>query len=288
MPPILVRKKYGYTASASKGSNRAIASSKADWGAVRDGSFIVMSGDDIFYKIIGKKKFVFQKNVDVISNTQLKIEGAVGAMIGVDDDIEVHFNEHNVISAEIHDAGEGYEIDDILTLEGGICKYNSIDQIDVPAQVKVTEVNEEGGVLSLELVTEGIYSVAPEDFCDVKSDLGTGATLDISSRVSDVVSVEGRTISQLEINENDTIIHLNHPLPPRNLTAAIKVNKWELTLSTEYAGEDKISVNYEIIKDFTPFCNLPLIHGQLSSSHILYNEAMAILDKRLKDIEDKL
>jgi len=288
MPPILVRKKYGYTASASKGSNKVIACSKADWGVVRDGSFIVLSGDDLFYKVTGKNKFVFQKDVTVLNSTQLKIEELVGAMVGVDDEIEFSFGEYNITGAEIDNPGEGYQVDDVLSPEGGVCKYNSIDQIDVPALLKVKEVGEDGKILSLEILSQGIYSLLPEDNCSTSSDLGQGATLNLTSKMSDIISIEGRTVTELEVADDGVTLHLNHPLPPRILNGKIKAEKWELVLNTEYTGEDKASVDYEIIKDFTPFCDLPLIHGSLASSHILYNESMAIIDQRLKDIEDKL
>lgn len=288
MPPVLVRKKYGYTASASKGSNRVIACSKANWEVVKDGSFIVLDKDDMFYKVLGKKKFIFQKEVSVLNSTQLKFDGLAGAMIGLDDDIELMSEEYNVNSVSVDVAGEGYEVGDLLTLEGGVCKYNSIDQIDTPSQVTVKTVGSSGEVLSVELSQKGVYSSAPEGPCSTTSSLGSGATLNVTIVTADTVSVEGRTVIEVEQDNNNTILHLNHPLPPRLVKGKIKADKWELIINSEYTGADKRSVPYEIIKDFTPFNDIPLIHGDLASSHILYNEAMAIIDQRLKDIEDKL
>jgi hypothetical protein len=287
MPPVLVRKKYGYTASASKGSNRVIACSKANWEVVKDGSFIVLDKDDGFYKVLGKKKFIFQKEVLILNSTQLKFDGLAGAMIGLDDDIELMSEEYNVNSVSVDAAGEGYGVGDLLSLEGGVCKYNSIDQIDTPAQAVVKTVNASGGVLSIELSQAGIYSSAPESPSSTSSSSGSGATLNAATITADTVAIEGRTVIEVESDNDNTILHLNHPLPPRLVSGKIKVEKWELTLNSEYTGADKRSVPYEIIKDFTPFNNIPLIHGDLGSSHILYNEAMAIIDQRLKDLENK-
>ena len=76
MPPIMLRKKYGYTISATKGSNKIIACSKADWSPVKTGSFIVVGNDDHFYKIVDKNQFSFSKEVFVLpSSDQLKVNG---------------------------------------------------------------------------------------------------------------------------------------------------------------------------------------------------------------------
>ena len=284
MAPIAVNKKYGYTASIISGSNSVIACSKADWSAVRDGSFIIMTGDANFYKVVSKKRFIYEKTANVLNSTQLKVNESVGAMISSDDDISFAFKDYTVTAVSISSGGEGYQVGDILRPDSGTHKYNSIDQIDTPAQVKVLEVSGAGEILSVELLSGGLYSEAPDSECGSVSDLGSGALLNVTSEASDTSSIEDRTVVSVEFKDNYTILHLNHPLPPRLNEGNIKVEKWNLTLDKEYVGQSKYSAAYEIIKDFTPHCNLPLMQGGFN--HIMFNEAMALIDQKLKDLEN--
>jgi len=287
MPPITINKKYGYTASVLNDSNKVIACSKADWNAVRDGSFIIMNADTNFYKVIGKKKFIYQKEAVVLNSLQIKINEPVGAMISVDDDISFAYSEYSLIDVSVKDSGEGYQVGDVLRPEGGTYKYNSIDQIDSPAQIEVESVGDGGNILSAKLINGGLYSTPPTDVCPVASDLGSGATFNVTSKVSDITSIEDRTVESVDFESDHAVLHLNHPLPPRLTAGNIKVEKWELTLDNNYSNQSKYSTAYEIIKDFTPHNNIPLMRKDLSAGYLMYNEAMAIIDQRLKDLEDK-
>ena len=283
--PIKVNKKYGFTASVNEGSNKVIACSKANWEPVRINSFILLDKDDTFYRVIGKRKFIYEKDVNVLNSSQLKINENLGTMVSIDDDLSFMYAEHSIVSASVTSGGEGYQVGDVITPEGGVCKYNSIDQIDVPAQILVKEVDGNGSVTSIELVNGGIYSSPPANECNGNSNLGAGITLSIQSEMSDVTSVEERSVSSIDYNSESTVLHLNHNLPPRIQDGKIRVEKWELTIDANYSGQSKYSANYDIIKDFTPHNDIPLIHGDLASSHVVYNEAMAIIDQRLKDLE---
>ena len=283
--PIKVNKKYGFTASVNEGSNKVIACSKANWEPVRTGSFILLDKDEIFYRVIDKRKFIYQKDVTVLNTSQLKVNENLGTMVSIDDDISFIYAEYSVTSVSILQGGEGYQVGDVITPEGGVCKYNSIDQIDVPAQIEVTEVNSDGEVLAVDLVNGGLYSTPPAEECGGNSNLGNGVMLSIESSVSDLNSVEERTVSSVDYNNDSTVLHLNHNLPPRIQSGKIRVEKWELTIDANYIGQSKYSANYSIVKDFTPHNNIPLIHGDITSGHVVFNEAMAITDQRLKDLE---
>lgn len=283
-----VRKKYGYTLCATKGSNKVVACSKANWDIVRDGSFILIGADNMFYKVMGKNKFAYEKEVDILNDTQLKINEPIGPMLSVDDDVALYYHEYIVDSVEIDEAGEGYEVGDTLTLESGTPKYNSIDETDELAQVKVTEISGNGNVSSIELLVNGKYNVAPDEVCSTTSNLGTGARMRIVTKKSDATNIEERTISQIDREEQSAVIHLNHNLPPRLHSGKIKVTKWELILNTDYIGDSKNSVDYDIVKDFTPYNNLPLINADFNGNHLVYNEAISIIDQKIKDIEARL
>ena len=104
----------------------------------------------------------------------------------------------------------------------------------------------------------------------------------------DITIPEERTVSSIEHKEDHTIIRLSHPLPPHTTSGTITVKKWEAILDSEYLGDSRNDASYEIVKDFTPNLDLPLIKGEIISSSLLYNESMVILDKKIQEIEGKL
>tara|TARA_Y100000310_G_scaffold343188_2_gene449710 strand:+ start:717 stop:1592 length:876 start_codon:yes stop_codon:yes gene_type:complete len=289
MPPIMKRKKYGYTVSTTQGFNKVTACAKAAWGTLKNGSFIAIDDDDVFYRVINKNKFLYAKNVEVIDGgNKLKINENIGSMLGSDDDLTFTNKEYKITTASISEGGAGYLEGDVLRVEGGVCKYNSLDEIDYPLKLTVTEVDENGSILALELTDGGLYYVTPESSCSTLSGSGSDAVVSLTSELLDVSTIEGRAIIMVELFDDHTIVYLNHALPPRMVSGEIKVEKWELTLDNEYTNENKVNVPYEVIKDFTPNYDLPLIYGNLSSSHLLYNEAMTLIDQKLKALEDRL
>ncbi len=288
MPPVTVRKKYGYTVSTLQGHNKVVACAKAEWSNIRGNSFIIIDGDKYFYSILDKKKFVYKKSCEILDNNKLKINENTGLNLGIDDEISLRYESYKVDSVEVNDGGSGYAVDDVISPLGGIYKYNSVDNIDSPAKVKVTKVNDSGKILSTSLLDKGEYVLAPHDECDAQFGSGDGASLSLSSSSSDIMLVEERSVVDIERAEGYTILHLNASLPPRLQEGEIQVDKWELTLDKDYVAESKFNAGYDIIKDFTPNTQLPLLYGDIVSNHLLYNEAMSIIDKRIKDIEDKL
>ena len=287
--PIMIRKKYGYTVSSTKGSNKVVACAKVNWGALREGSFISISGDSVFYKIANKRKFLYTKQVKVSNDgNRLIIDHNIGNMLGSDDEVSFTNKEYKIKSASVSNGGSGYQVDDILRIDGGTPKLNPAQDIDNAALLRVAEVDENGSILSLELSNEGVYYIAPESSCNALSGSGTSAVVVIEAELLDSSPIEARSVTIVELSSDQTVIHLNHALPPDLSEGEIKTEKWELTLDSEYVGESKFNVAYEVVKDFTPNYDLPLIYGDLASSHLLYNEAMALIDKRFKDIEDRL
>ena len=288
MPPVMIRKKYGHTASAIKGNNKITACSKVDFSTINSGNFIMLMGDDVFYKIINKEKFVYAQDAAVIEANKIQVNENALMHLNVDDDIDISYKNYEVTEASVNQGGEGYEQGDLISVDGGVCKYNSIDEIDIPVKLSVEEVDSDGGIVSVNLVNKGLYSEPPSDESDVSSGSGSGASLSLTTKLLSTSVVESRGISSIELDGDKSVITINHAVAPRVKEISIRVEKWQLTLASAYAGQqDKLNVPYDIIKDFTPHCNLPLINSNMATNHLVYNEAMAIIDQRLKDLEDK-
>jgi len=99
--------------------------------------------------------------------------------------------------------------------------------------------------------------------------------------------MEERVVKSIVNKGHDTIITLDHPLPQNFVMGKASVNKWELLLNINYCGEDNLNCAFTVCKDFTPNCNLPLMHVGAVTNESAYNEAMSILDARVKALEDK-
>ena len=288
MPPIMIRKKYGHTVSVLQGSNKVIACSKADWLPLKTGGFIIISGDDEFYKISHKEKFIFSKEALAEDRSKLIINENIGPSLSINDDISFVHKEYQVTEVEILNGGSNYAEGDVIKSSSGVCKYNSLDEIDVPATFVVDSVDESGSIQSVSIQSNGVYNIAPNEQSDAVSGSGSEAKLNITSSLLNNRPVEDRTISGIELLSDRTLIILNHPLPPRVMDGELKADKWEVTLHTNYMSESKYNVDYDIVKDFTPNYDLPLLRGDLASNHLLHNEAMSIIDKKFKEIEEKL
>jgi len=60
---------------------------------------------------------------------------------------------------------------------------------------------------------------------------------------------------------------------------------WEVTLSTNYAGETDAAATYSIVVDYTPYYDLPLLNRGDLSAHTLITRAFMRLDAIIHEIE---
>ena len=284
----MIKKQYGYTASVVTGTNKVVACSRANWSPIRVGSFIIFNGDDAFYKVSDKRKFTVEKVATASSSDTLEIGGNVGTLINTDDDITITYDEWEASTCSVTDGGAGYSVGDFLKPQGGVCKYNAFDEIDAPTILEVTEVDGNGAVVSVSINSKGVYLETPDAQSDALHGTGNDCVLDLTYEQKNDKSSENRSVSGVELTSDKTIISLNNALPPRIKNVTIRAEKWELSLAINYTKPSKFNSAYEIVKDFTPNCDLPLMYSNFSSNYLTYNESMSILDQRIKDLENKL
>jgi hypothetical protein len=288
MPPIMMNKKYGHTVSVIQGTNKIVACSKSDWSMVKEGSFIVIDQDENYYKVSEKRQFSLNKEVVLLNSTRLKTTGHTGTDLSLDDSISFVNNEYFISNVVVSEGGKNYAKGQVLTLDGGVCKFNTIDGIDVPAEFEVEEVGEDGEVTDIKIKNAGIYVELSTQIYKCTGGTGEGVELSINSSLSDNRSLEERTITDIQYKDGYTEIHINQALPPKTKSGNISVKKWEILLDSEYLSHSKYNAAYEIIKDFTPHLKMPIIRGDLSSGHLLYNESITLLDKKIKELEEKI
>jgi hypothetical protein len=288
---VMIRKKFGYTVSVVNGSKRITACSKADWIPIKDGSFIIIDGDNEYYRLSHKKQFLYVKEARVDSANKLVIDGiAESGSISANDSLEFTANEYQITKVDVADGGTDYVVGDIISCAGPLSKLNSSDDTQEHARVEVKSITENGSIESIELISNGTYIAASEegDIFNIKDGSGSGASLSSRYTLSANKPIEERSISGIERKDNKTIIYLSYPLPISMISGNVSVKKWEAVLDSPYLGVTKAGASYEIIKDFTPNLDLPLIKGELASTPLLYNESMVLIDKKIKELEEQI
>ena len=102
-------------------------------------------------------------------------------------------------------------------------------------------------------------------------------------------SIEERSVKSIRIDgeNNKTHLELNNSLPPKLIKGKISINKWEILLNINHPGENRINTTYQVIRDFTPNLNIPLMKGNISKNEAVYNEAISKIDEAIKKLYDK-
>ena len=282
-------KQFGYTASILKNSNRLVASSQADWGTLRNGSYVILEGDEHFYTVIGKNKFFYIKDVTVASPAELVIDDNVGINVTMNDVIAFSYKKYEVDSVSIAAAGKSYKQGDLLRPEGGVCSYSAIDDIDTPTELEVAEVGAQGEIKALTIKSKGVYIEAPAERTRLVSGAGDSAEVVLNVTLLDSRSIEERSVKSIRIDgeNNKTHLELNNSLPPKLIKGKISINKWEILLNINHPGENRINTTYQVIRDFTPNLNIPLMKGNISKNEAVYNEAISKIDEAIKKLYDK-
>ena len=157
------RKNFGYTASIVKDTNRLIASSQANWAALPIGSYIIFDDEEDFYKVSDKETFFLIKSFEKVEDDRILIDENLGVKINLNDSLKLTFKQYEAIDVKIKKSGSGFKVGDILTVKGGVCKKDLFNDLMLFCELKVTEVDEDGGIEQLSVASKGAYLEAPED-----------------------------------------------------------------------------------------------------------------------------
>ena len=280
---MVTRKYFGYTASILKGSNRLIASSQANWAGLPTGSFVMFDDDEDFHKVVDKESFFLIKDFEKIEDDQILIKENVGVKLSLNDRIKLTFKEYELSDVTINNSGSGFRVGDILSVKGGSCKKDLINDLTVPSDLKVTKVDKKGAIKEVQVNTKGLYLNSPDSI-----QIFGSAELELNFSASEKRAIEDRSIANILYSDDQTVLVLNQGLPPNLGNGKLSVEKWELILSNEYSKETKINATYKVLTEFTPHLNLPLLRSDLSKNEAVLNQALMTIDKEIKDLKDKL
>jgi hypothetical protein len=276
-------------ASILSNTNKIVSSSEDHWSSIKEGSFVHFSDESTFY-VVGKINPLFYiKDAAVTERKKLTVNEDVGINLGVGDFLSITYKEYELMTVLGPDLpGSGYKAGDVISLEGGHLSIDKNTGMTQPATFVVTQVNIDGGILQIRLEKRGKYIIAPAEKVAIVGGSGNGATFLVKYKTCDDRSIVDRGIISLERFPGKTVLTLDSFIPEGVQEVKLSVNKWEMLLTSNYAGETKINARYKVTSDFTPYLNIPLLIKNNASAEAIYNHAVTVIDKKLKDLDDRI
>lgn len=281
-------KLIGNIGSIKKDSNRLVSSTYSDWSPVREGTFIKFNDDFHFYTVSHTEKKIFLKDFVTIQPNIIQINENCGINIGVGDSLNISFKEYELNNYKIISSGKGYRIGDQLTLDGGVASLNVINNTLNTSIVIVTKVGSEGQINEVSVSNKGKYLTIPNPNTALKGGSGSGSSIEVSFKLTDHRTFTERDVQNVEFKNSETILYLVYPLPPGTKEGKLSIEKWEIILSSNYLGETNTNEVFEIIRDFTPYYKIPLLTPNSKNQELTFNNSMAILDKKIAELEEKI
>jgi len=282
-------KQLDYVASIIKGTNRAIGESENDWVTVRPGSYLKFENDHGHYVVASSNEFFYIKDFTCDDLVRIRLEENVGGNLTRSDVVKITYKEYELkLLINIINKGSGFCLEDNVLLPGEL-SVDINDNLTDPCHLVVTEINEEGGVEKLEVVSKGKYLTQPDSEILTVSD-AKGVNLKIKAEYQEKpqrATIE-KTIKSVERQDGHSYATLLYPLPKGVAKGKVSIRKWELFLSSSYAGETKFDEICHITRDFTPNLKLPLMSEGGGNKEMAFNEAISFLDAKVGYLEKRI
>lgn len=282
-------KTFEFTASVLFNTNRVVSTTEETWESIRPNSYIKIGDDEAFYSVGKIEPLFYVKDFKKNSSNQVSINGDIDINLLEGDCVNVSFKEFELLTVfNCSKTGSGYKTGETITVSGGKPITDNITGHVQTMSFIITKTDDNGGILQIQLSQRGRYYVAPEREAEVSGGSGSGATILIECRAKDERTIVERTIIKMDKNSAGATLTFDAPIPEGVEDGKLSANKWQMFLTSTYAGDTKINQKYTITRDFTPFLNIPLLVKGSSNPEAIYNLSMNILDKRFKELADKL
>lgn len=278
-----------FTVSIQNNSNKIIGSSEEKFTGIGKGNLIKIGNNDSLYTIIDKDKFSYIKSFNFIDGKTILIDEDIGINLQRGDSINISYKEYELMMIyEILEKGNGYNVGDELKATDGVLNIDISSGNINPTVLKVTEINANGGIEQIEILEKGKYISPPNNPVSFSSNNGQEVKFNLKYKECDNRTIIERTIQTINVKDNKTYLYLNYSLPPNIKNGKLYVEKHILIIDSNYLGNTGSNINYELFRNFTPYCKIPLMLKNTMSPDVIYNKAILQIDKELKTIKDKL
>lgn len=283
-------KPYIFPVSVKNGSNEVVSRTFGNWGGVSERCYIRIQKDSISYSIKSVEKIKFSEKFSVKNSKTIILEDdSMSDYILDNDECELVFKEFEIFEVEsILDSGSGYKKGDLIFLSGGT-PVNSFSDIDNRASLEITNVGKDGEIKSFKVKNYGRYSKTPDSINIVSTNNdGIGAELNVEFKQKSDRTIVRREILNKVPSEGKLILFLDSSIPENESFGILTIAKEKIVLESSYMGVSSEKASHEIIRDFTPNYRLPFAAPNSQNIEFVFNQAISILDKELKRIENRI
>ena len=276
--------------SIKQGNKEAYSNSESNFKHIKTNSSIRIGDSEDFYTI-KKIEPVFYVKPFSGQQKQIKLNEDIGVGITYGDQLVLSFKEYQLLTVvKVSSKGRNYAAGDIVSIKGGNAVVDAVTGEKQAPRLKVEKVNDAGGILKLKIEEKGKYLKTPEKACDVISlaKNGRGCVLIVEYKLTDERKIIERLVTQKTINDGETFLTLNYPIPENVTQGKLSIHKWKLILDSPFKDKTQINAPFEILKDLTPELGLPLLAQGSISTEKIFNLAMRQLSKKIKALEKRI
>lgn len=229
------------------------------------------------------KKFKKKYEYSVIDTNILSLPRESAGLLIKDDIIYLSIPLYNLSTImKFNGSEKGFSIGDHIEV------YNkNKSPNDTPAILIVESINEKKEIKSLHISSEGDYHGNPEELTyynltqDREVKIDAKMFFDSSKHIQ-----KPAIINKIIINPSEVIISLNYHLFEFGEKQSVYIEKYILMLNDIYEGETLLEEECTISSGYTSYLQIPIMEPNSKSSHAIFNEAMQIIDERIKKLEE--
>jgi len=258
--------------------------------AVKNGAFIELSDNEIFYKVENSQIINIKKKFTSLGK-DLIIKGNFLYKISVNDKINITFEEKEAVEivpdSIIHNS-EKYSFGDKIYAQGGSVSSSSSNVTGQYTEFTVTEVDDKGKIVKLKITAPGKYISPPSNPVSLMDRQGNITKVNVIFDESFSSSIIERDVADVNVTENETHISLHYPLLAEIEKGELSLSKQVISLDKPYAYDSFESETCHITFDFSPINGIPLMPPNSLDPQATYNEAIRIIENKLRNMESRI
>jgi len=271
--------------SIEKGKDKLYVSSTRTIACV-NGAFVKLANNDIFYRAESLEELNIKRKFSIFKESLL-IKGNFVHKLFVNDMVSVTFPEYEAESVKfVSSPLSNITEDETFFAQGGVPSSSPSNLTGKYAEIKIKNID--SGTPTLTIVDAGKYIIPPTNPVTLMNEEGTTINADIEFDLSSNASILERDITDVEFNGERTAINLSYPIPDGVKEGEIVVSKQAVNLNKTYNGETLDAELCQITFDYSPISGIPLLPPNSIDPQSTYNEAVEIIDRKFRLLEERV
>tara|TARA_R110000824_G_scaffold355323_1_gene542481 strand:+ start:548 stop:1411 length:864 start_codon:yes stop_codon:yes gene_type:complete len=271
--------------SIEKGKDKLYVSSNQTIACI-NGAFVKLANNDIFYRAESVEDLNIKRKF-IIFKESLLIKGNFVHKLFANDTVSVTFPEHEaesakLVSSPLSNITEG----ETFFAQGGAPSSSPSNITGKYAEIKITNIDGDTPVLTV--VDAGRYIIPPTNPVSLMNEEGITIQADIEFDLSSNASILERDITDVAFNGEKTTINLSYPIPDGVEEGEIVVSKQAVNLNKNYYGETLDAELCQITFDYSPLSGIPLLPPNSIDPQSTYNEAIEIIERKFRLLEERV